>query len=525
MHSYTKGLVRLRPHSNEATADENKLQPEVRMNASHLNLSTCEDLSQVASGGHIHLIGVCGIAMGALAIALAEMGYAVSGSDKEFYPPMSSLLNQSQVKIFKGFSKANIPDDVDLCIIGNAVPATNEEVRTVEEKKLPHTFFAKIAGELIQGDKTGIVVAGTHGKTTTTALLAYAFTQLQRDPSYFIGGDIPQLSSSFVYGRGGEGIIEGDEYDSVFYVKRPKFLFYKPDILILNSLEFDHADIYESLDQIEEEFIELIRRVPLSGYIIACTDYSRIKEIIKSVPRERLITFGRSIGADYRLSKCSYDGDLQVGTIEGPESSFELRTPLVGQMNMLNCLAGFLATKPLGITLKDWQVSIKDFIGVTRRLQQHYCSSSAILLEDFAHHPTAVREVIQAVKARYPDSPLWVAFEPRSNTSRRAIFQKEYEESFSGVARLFLREIQSRYTDQNEAMLDLLKVKSSIEQEGGICEMYADGHTIQEAILQHLQVYHRQHAGNSAPVVIVVMSNGSFDGLSGNLTRLLKDSE
>lgn len=491
------------------------------MNGAHLRQDTCSDLSQVSPGGKIHLVGVCGVAMGALALALADMGYEVSGSDKEFYPPMSELLEQSAVRLMRGFSAENIAPDVQLCVIGNSVPSANDEVQAIEQQRLPHTFFARIAGELIQGDRRGIVVAGTHGKTTTTALLAYGFTKLHANPSYFVGGDIPQLPSSFVRGDGEIGIIEGDEYDSVFYVKRPKFLFYKPDILILNALEFDHADIYSSLDDIEREFAELIARVPSHGSIIACTDYRSILDLVQVESSEKVITFGRSPEADYYLKSCRYEGVEQIGTIIGPEGSFELVSPFIGEMNLLNCLAAYLAASAVGVGLGDWIEATRDFLGVSRRLQQRYYSSSITLLEDFAHHPTAVREVIEALKSRYPQSSLWVAFEPRSNTTRRAIFQQEYEESFIGVDRLFIREVQSRYTDQNEAPLNLAKVQVAVEASGTVCEIHPDGASIESAIISQLQ----DQTSQTQSTIIVLMSNGAFDGLSASLAEKLRKRE
>jgi UDP-N-acetylmuramate: L-alanyl-gamma-D-glutamyl-meso-diaminopimelate ligase len=491
------------------------------MNGPYLQQDTCSDLFQVSPSGKIHLVGVCGVAMGALALALADMGYEVSGSDKEFYPPMSELLKQSSVRLIRGFSAENITPDVQLCVIGNSVPSTNIEVQAIEQQRLPHTFFARIAGELIQGGRRGIVVAGTHGKTTTTALLAYGFTKLHHNPSYFVGGDIPQLSSSFVRGDGDIGIIEGDEYDSVFYVKRPKFLFYKPDILILNALEFDHADIYSSLEDIEKEFAELIERVPSHGSIIACADYPSILNLVQGESSKQVITFGRSSEANYCLESTCYEGVEQIGTISGPDGSFELVSPFVGEMNMLNSLAAYLAASVVGVQLGDWIEATRDFIGVSRRLQQRYHSSSVTLLEDFAHHPTAVREVIEALKSRYPQSSLWVAFEPRSNTSRRAIFQQEYEESFVGVDRLFVREVQSRYTDQNEVPLNLAKVQAAVEAGGTVCEIHPDGASVESAILSHLEdpTSHRQST------IIVLMSNGAFDGLSASLSEKLEQRE
>ncbi|MCB0328573.1 MAG: hypothetical protein KDD70_02885 [Bdellovibrionales bacterium] len=484
---------------------------------SYLSLQTSSNLASIPDSGRIHIIGVCGVAMGALALSLAERGYEVTGSDKEFYPPMSNLLEHSSVKLFTGYSADNIPSEVELVIIGNSVPRTNVEVQQVEMRRLPHTFFAKFAGEYLLNDKTSIVVTGTHGKTTTTSLIAFGFEALGQDPSYFIGGDVAQLPSSLKAGKGRIGVIEGDEYDSVFYVKRPKFLFYRPDVLIMNALEFDHADIYSSIEDIVREFAELLTRVPDDGFVIACVDYPAIVELIKQFPKERLITFGRNELADYRLQGCSPSKDGCEISVVSPVGHFTIETELFGEMNALNVLASTLAAKVCDVPISEWAVAIKSFRGVTRRLQKHVDTDTCVVLEDFAHHPTAVREVISALRMKYPNARHWIAFEPRSNTSRRAIFQSEYGECFEGVDRVFLRDIATRHSDTGQELMNVDTLMSDISSHGAVCEVFENGGDIASRVQELVQ-----GDGGDPQIAITVMSNGSFDGLIEKLKNIFQ---
>ncbi len=365
--------------------------------------------------------------MGALALSLEKAGYQVSGSDKEFYPPISVMLESSSIKLFRGYSAENIASDIDLVVIGNSALRTNPEVEVVQQRNLPHTFFAKIAGELLLDKRKSIVIAGTHGKTTTTSLMAYGLRELKRDPSYFIGGKVAQLGDTFYVGSGGEGVIEGDEYDSVFYVKRPKFLFYRPDILVVNALEFDHADIYSDLGAIEKEFDELLERVPDDGVIVACIDFKPVRELLERYKKKsaRVVTFGESEDATYRMTDIRSSENGSEATVLHDEENFSLSSSLHGAMNLRNVLATTIVAEELQITPSEWIEALRSFSGVSRRLEVRYKDDKLVLLEDFAHHPTAVKEVIRTLKASYPDALHWVAFEPRSNTSRRNIFQKE----------------------------------------------------------------------------------------------------
>ncbi|MCB0320274.1 MAG: hypothetical protein KDD60_05055, partial [Bdellovibrionales bacterium] len=463
---------------------------------------------------------ICGVAMGALAIALHDQGYHVTGSDKEFYPPISTMLEDSGIQLFRGYDANHVVPSIDMAIIGNSVSVGNDEVQAVGKHRIPHTFFAKIAGELLLHDRTSIVVSGTHGKTTTTSLVAYALQTLKRNPSYFIGGQVSQLPSSFCFGAGAEGVIEGDEYDSVFYVKRPKFLFYPPTILVVNALEFDHADIYADLAAIEREFDELLLRVPIDGSLIACIDFPAVRELLEryrnvSNGKARLLTFGESADAMFRLQDVLVTSDRSSATVIAEGERFQISTLLPGVMNLRNVLASVLVGRQLGIPPQAWVDSITDFQGASRRFQKCFEGERVTLLEDFAHHPTAVREVIRSLLAAFPNAQHWVAFEPRSNTSRRNLFQAEYGESFKGIQRLFIREITTRPSDEGQALLDLSQLSKATGEYGTICTVHRDGEEILSVILEAL-------SQTSEQVVITIMSNGGFDGLPARLTQALQ---
>ncbi|MCI5064909.1 Mur ligase family protein [bacterium] len=507
MHSSTKSSPKL-------------MMTTMMMTSKYFSLEQSTDFSDFPtkpSPGSIHIIGVCGVAMGALAIALSDQGYRVSGSDQEFYPPMSGLLERSGVNVFRGYSAEHISEGLSLVVIGNSVPRTNEEVQAVEALQIPHTFFAKLAGEILLQGKRSVVISGTHGKTTTTALISYGLKQLNRDPSYFVGGEVSQLETSLRIGKGDVGVIEGDEYDSVFYVKRPKFLFYPPEILVVNAIEFDHADIYPDLAAIEEEFRQLLARVPATGRVIACTDYLPVRRLLSAVSPIQVTTFGRTEEAQYRLSFDRSEGDFQHFrvTCRGGEGGFSFATQLLGEMNGLNVLASFLVAEQLGISREEWEGVAKEFTGAVRRFQRLYESDSLLVFEDFAHHPTAVQEAIAGLRQRYPDAEHWIAFEPRSNTSRRAIFQEEYSASFRGADRLFLREVTTRRSDAGQALLDLHQLQQEVAEHGTECLVFPNG----EEIGAHLRSQLKAREDSAPKVVLTVMSNGSFDGLPNLLVN------
>jgi UDP-N-acetylmuramate: L-alanyl-gamma-D-glutamyl-meso-diaminopimelate ligase len=490
---------------------------------SQFSLQGSTSLLTIPSAGRVHFIGICGVAMGALAITLSNNGYRVTGSDKEFYPPMSDMLNESEIKVFDSYDSENLTDDIDLVVIGNSVPVSNAEVQAVIENKLQYTFFAKALGEVLLHGKKSIVVAGTHGKTTTTAIISYGLFKLGLDPSYFIGGQVPQLPSTLHLGAGMYGVTEGDEYDSVFYVKKPKFHFYKPDILVINALEFDHADIYSNLEAIEKEFEELLDNMPAGGVIIACTDFPAVQKLI-DVKKEylrsndvKVITFGES-DCDARITKVQNYSDgmrviVNIGGQDIDDQQLIFSSALKGTMNARNVLASFLVARELNIKDIEWEASIKDFTGASRRMEERFNQDGVIVIEDFAHHPTAVKETISAVKSIYPEHQCWVAFEPRSNTSRRNIFQDEYGQSFKGADRLFIADITTRHTDADQKLLDLEKLKAAVAINGVLAEVYSDGKSIAKAIKELI-------SNKKSSVVIIIMSNGSFDGLPSILSNL-----
>jgi UDP-N-acetylmuramate: L-alanyl-gamma-D-glutamyl-meso-diaminopimelate ligase len=268
------------------------------------SVSRTTPLSEVPKGGSVHFVGVAGVAMGQLAVALSELGYQVSGSDKEFYEPMGSFLKGHHIRLLDGYVATNIPSKTDLVVIGNAISYGHPEVEVVEQKQLPYTFFSQLLYEVLIAGHNSIVVCGTHGKSTTTAMVAHTLRALKEEPSFFIGGVVPGFDRSLTLGTGKISVVEGDEYDSAFFAKVPKFSFYRPDIAVINAIEFDHADIYSNLEVIEEQFTQLVASLPDTGSLLCCVDFSTVERLLpkwSQIFAGRILTFGTSESADIRI--------------------------------------------------------------------------------------------------------------------------------------------------------------------------------------------------------------------------------
>ena len=399
----------------------------------YFSAARATSLGSIPARGRVHVSGVCGVAMAQLALELARRGYRVSGSDKEFYEPMGSLLRSSSIELFHGYSARNIPTDVSLVVIGNALSYENEEVQEVERSGSAYSFFPKLLHDITIQGRHSIVVSGTHGKSTTSALIAWLLTELRCDPSFFVGAVIPDLPTSLHVGSGSFCVTEGDEYDSAFFAKVPKFTFYKPNTLIVTAVEYDHADIYSSLAEIEEQFTNLVLGLPPDALALCCVDdpnVARLVSIWRAAARCRITTYGTSPDAEVRIAAISTVGRLQRVTVqfaEGEPLSFDLAIP--GKHNARNATAALLACKVNNLELRRVGELMPRFAGARRRQEMRY-DGAVTLIDDFAHHPTAVRETIQAIRESYPDRRLWAVFEPRSNTSRRKVFEREYAEAF-----------------------------------------------------------------------------------------------
>ncbi|MCB0318503.1 MAG: hypothetical protein KDD56_07075 [Bdellovibrionales bacterium] len=471
----------------------------------YFSLAKACSLSEFSKTAKVHFLGVSGVAMAQLAVELSNRGYLVSGSDKEFYDPMGSLLRSSKVKLYTGYHHQNLDPDLDLVVIGNAVSYENEEVLDIEQRKVSYSLFPKLLYETVICGKHSIVVAGTHGKSTTSALGAVMLSKAGYDPSYFVGGIIPEVGKSLNVGEGNFSIVEGDEYDSAFFAKVPKFKFYKPNTLIITSLEFDHADIYNSIDDILAQFYDLASQMSSQDRIIICVDSDKTLDLAKKWQKElsaEIITYGTCSEAKIRLTKRKVQNTGQTFEIQGlTEEAITVNLKISGEYNALNSIAVISAAFFQGCELNKLVSAVSEFSGLKRRQEVRFVSDKYTLIEDFAHHPTAVRKTLAGIRELYPDSNLRVAFEPRSASSMRDVFQTDYESAFVSANEVCVCEVQNKKVDAQFNYLDVDRLAKNIQNANGIA--FKNSVDISSHLISTL------NPGD----VIVVMSNGSFGGL------------
>ena len=460
----------------------------------------------------IHFIGICGVAMAQLAVALSRKGFRVQGSDKEFYEPMGGLLRQNNIKTFQGYSEANLTDDINLVVIGNAVSYGNPEVSVVEQKNLPYTFFSKLLDETIIQDRHSIVVCGTHGKTTTTSMMASIFVEKGKqngdDPSYFIGGIAQNLPESLHDGKGKFSIVEGDEYDSAFFHKIAKFFSYHPATCIINAIEYDHDDLYPTVEDMIEAFDKLVNGMSDKGTVIACVDFENIRKRLPAwsgATKCKFITFGASEGADWRIiDRKISNANKQTVTLESKEvGQITFTIPLIGEFNARNATAAIIAAYINGVSIKDSTSTLEKFVAVKRRQEVRYDKDGITIIEDFAKHPTAVTGIIKGVREAYPNRRLIAVYEPRTNTSRRKFFHNDYVTIFKTADMTIISHIAAMTSDATRPVLDIPELVDDINKAGGNSKVLPDVAAIKEFLVTEL---------NSGDVA-VIMSNGSFGGL------------
>lgn len=469
---------------------------------SYFSVEGITPLSKIPKNGRIHCIGVSGIAMAQLAVALSESGYIVSGSDTDFWEPSGSLLRNSKVKISTGYEAPHISSDIDLVVIGNAIRRDNSEVAEVENKKIPYTCFPKILHEVVIQDKTSIVISGTHGKTTTSALTAWCLKEAEIRPGFFIGGSVKGLTSSLVKGEGSISVVEGDEYDSAFFAKIPKFDFYSPTVLLITSVEFDHADIYPSIEAINKEFTDLVASIPQSGAIVASDQGENLKNLIsewKTRLKAKVLVYGTSDHSDIKITSRYVGEEGQEIHFHAFGKSHTLKTKLFGAYNAYNAVGSWACQVLAGV---EQPVGFDSFPGVRRRQEIKFKNDNSVLIEDFAHHPTAVYETLKGIKEQFPNRKIVACFEPRSNTSRRKIFQSDYANAFMLADVIFLKEVTARHNDTKENLFSCSELSVQLKSAGKRSEVFTKP---EEFVLATKSI--------SDSKVVVVMSNGSFDGL------------
>ncbi len=458
---------------------------------------------------HIHMIAICGVGMAPMAVLLKESGFRVTGSDKAAYPPMSNVLADAGIEVIQGFAAANVADKPDVVIVGNAVPRVNPEAEEVERLGLKKMSLPEAIAHFFLSGRRSLVVAGTHGKTTTTGMLARALQGAGLDPGYLVGGLVEDLGR-MVYRGGGEFFaIEGDEYDSAYFDKGPKFLHYQPSAAIVTSLEFDHADIYTDLDHVKSSFRKLAGIIPAGAPLVCCGDARDLMSTVTGAGQGCLVTYGTGENCKFRITGVYADADGSRAAIlynDKPED--ELRLGTFGEMNLLNGLAVYALLRELGVDVTGAKEALAEFRGAARR-QQLLTQGRISIVDDFAHHPTAIAETIKSMRARFPGRKLRVVFEPRSNTSRRAVFQRRFADALGGADAVVLSEVFAKENDplRPEEMLSTAKLVEDLEI-AGVNAWVADG---PDAIYQRLV----GEIGDGD--VVVCMSNGGFGGLPHRL--------
>lgn len=463
----------------------------------------------------VYMVGIGGIAMGTLATMLKESGYEVAGSDHNLYPPMSTHLDSLKIPLFEGFAPEN-PQvyDPDIFIIGNVVRRENPEAQYILRQGRPYLSMPQAIREFFLPGRRSIVVSGTHGKSTTSSLLAWVLEQGGTDPGAFIGAFVKDWQRSYRLGGGQYMVIEGDEYDTAFFDKGPKFLHYQPHIGIVTSIEFDHADIFPDLAAILRAFRDFVHLIPERGHLILNADDPNCRALGLECPGH-VLTYGWSHRADWLIRSVEYKSGLVEFKLRNPKTLREevYRSRLAGRHNVWNVTAVIAAATLAGMPTERIQEAILSFQGVKRRQDVIGEFGGVLVIDDFAHHPTAVHETIAGLKRFYPDRRLIAAFEPRTNSSRRNVFQEPYARAFDNADAVCIKQPPGLDAIPEAKRLDAQRLVKDIGKRGKEAYYFSDTEGLVSFLLE------TAHSGD----LIVCMSNGSFDGLTGRLAEGLKN--
>jgi UDP-N-acetylmuramate: L-alanyl-gamma-D-glutamyl-meso-diaminopimelate ligase len=467
---------------------------------------------------HIHLSGICGTAMASLAGLLQLDDHRITGSDKAAYPPMSDLLRGLGIPVLEPYAETNLDPRPELVVIGNALSRGNPEVERVLDERIPFTSMAALLREEFLLGRESLVVAGTHGKTTTTSMLAWIYQVAAREnpalePSFLIGGVAENFGTSFQLRPTRTFIVEGDEYDTAFFDKGPKFLHYFPDALILTHVEFDHADIYADLEAVKTAFKRLVNLVPRRGLIVAYDDSANVTECVEHAFC-RVERYGFSANAEWCIRNLRYEDGLTRWEVwRGGVLWAELEMRLAGEHNALNATAAAALAAGQGIGKEAIQAALAGFKNVKRRLEVRAEIGSVTVIEDFAHHPTAIRETLRALRSIYPQARLWAILEPRSNTLRRKVLQSDLVDSLRLADRVLLAGVYQQQRIPEDERLHPEEVVRALNALGTEAELCADVETIVNRIVPQVQ------PGD----VVAILSNGGFDGIYEKLPARLRE--
>lgn len=451
--------------------------------------------------------------MASLAGLLKQRGFKVTGSDAAAYPPMSEFLASINISVAQPYSEANLKPRPDMVVVGNAISRGNPEIEHVLDERIPFRSLPDVLYEYFLRLRDPIAVAGTHGKTTTTSMLSWIFQSAGKDPSFLIGGIAENFNSSFALKQGKHFIIEGDEYDTAFFDKGPKFLHYFPQSIVLTSVEFDHADIYADLEAVKMAFKRLVNLVPRRGKIIAYDATPNVDECVARAfcPVER---YGMKSDSHWQITNLQFGPERTSWSVlkaRGPWADFEFS--LAGEYNVLNATAAAAMAAHYGIETQAIAEALRTFKSVKRRLEVKAQVDGITIIDDFAHHPTAIAETLKAIRTRYPDTRLWAIFEPRSNTLRRKIFEKELVKSLALADRVVIASIFKPEAVPENERLTVKAVVSGLNRLRKPAQEFKDADTIVDAVAPEL----------GRGDVVAILSNGGFGGIYEKLPRKLEE--
>ena len=458
---------------------------------------------------HLHFLGIAGTGMGTVAAMFREIGLQVTGSDQAVYPPMSDFLRERGIVFHEGYAEKNLSPKPDLAIVGNALSRGNPELEAVLTHRIPFVSLPELLRGWFLYRSRNLVVTGTHGKTTTSTMLAFLLEKGGLQPSWFIGGVPVDLPGGCHHGKGPFWVLEGDEYDTSFADKRSKFLHYLPELVILNNVEFDHADIYPDIAAIQKSFRQLLQTVPKNGLALINADDPKAIEVAKDAPCE-ILEVGEGPQASARYQILKQDPAGSDFSLHGQK--FHLK--LAGKHNVHNASMAISAAHTVGLSLSQIAEILPLFQGVRRRLEVRAEAKGITLVDDFGHHPSALRESIAALRHRYPGRRLWALFEPRSNTTRRGIFQNELAQSLSAADGLYITEVARKDQLDPQTCLNPQKIAEDVRRAGREAYFLPGPDEIHQDLMPRLK------SGD----VVAVFTNGSFGGLVGKLAESLKKS-
>jgi UDP-N-acetylmuramate: L-alanyl-gamma-D-glutamyl-meso-diaminopimelate ligase len=466
---------------------------------------------------HYHLIGICGTAMASLAGMLQARGHRVTGSDQNVYPPMSTQLEELGIEIIQGYKAENADVDADCVIVGNAVSRGNPELEEVLNRRLLYRSQAETVKEEFIRGRRSLVVAGTHGKTTTTSIATWLLEVGGLNPSFLVGGVVQNFGASFRVTDGDYFVIEGDEYDTAYFDKKPKFMHYLPEIAIVGNIEFDHADIYRDIHEIKFAFSRLMNLVPGNGRLIVGVDSPIALEVLNEMQGKlftNIETFGISQDAKWQAREIDFSGEKTRFTVFKEAKKWgEFETDMIGEFNVRNCLSVIIAADAWGISREKIQEAFDTFKSVKRRVEVRGVERGVTVIDDFAHHPTAVEETLKALKMKYQGRRLIAVFEPRSWSSRLAVFQESYAKAFEHADYVIIAGVyNTSKASELGKVLNVDELIEGIKQTGKPAHSFPDADTIVEHLKPELKT------GD----VLAIMSNGGFGGIHDKILNELR---